>query len=59
MDAVPCRIVRWVSDEPQPEWVAAEMTDAHGRTWTFFDKYVIFTRELVTSATPLPVDGVL
>jgi len=48
-----------VSDEPQPEWVAAEMTDAHGRTWTFFDKYVIFTRELVTSATPLPVDGVL
>lgn len=37
-----CQVVRWVSDEPQPGWVEARFTDAHGHQWTFFDKPPIF-----------------
>ncbi|WP_171075354.1 hypothetical protein [Nonomuraea basaltis] len=40
-----CQVVRWVSDEPQPGWVEARFTDAHGRRWTFFDKPPIFENE--------------
>ena len=32
------QVVRWVDDEPQPGWVEATFTDAHGETWHFFDK---------------------
>jgi hypothetical protein len=54
-----CQIVRWVSDEPQPGWVEARIHDVHGREWVFFDKPPIFTSELVTAMTALPVDGQL
>jgi hypothetical protein len=57
MNALRCTIVRWVSGEPQPGWVAAEVVDARGRVWTFFDKPPMFTDANVRSTTPLPMGG--
>ena len=59
MNATRCTIVEWLSDAPQPGWVRAEMVDAYGRKWAFFDKPSIFTEALVTAMTPLPLEGVI
>lgn len=42
-----CQIVRWVSDEPQPGWVEAQVVDAGGRVWSFFDKPPIFSNKVL------------
>lgn len=57
--SLPCQVVRWVRDEPNPGWVEVQFTDAHGEVWHFFDKPPIFERAdgaPLTRATSYPVD---
>jgi hypothetical protein len=54
---VTCAIVRWLSDEPQPGWVEANLTDANGRVWQLFDKWVIFSSEVLSGADTFPRSG--
>jgi hypothetical protein len=51
------RIVRFVSDDPQPGIVACEFTDADGRIHTFIDKVPIFTAESLDAASFYPQPG--
>jgi len=51
-------IARWLSDEPQPDWVEVRFTDASGRTWTLEDKPPIFTARSFAAAD-LPLEGVV
>jgi hypothetical protein len=58
MVLVRCEVVRWVSDEPQPGWVEARLTDARGRRWAVFDKPPVFAGgELLTADAHYPVDA--
>ena len=59
MDLVRCVILRWIGDEPQPGWAEASLTDVHGRTWLFHDKPPIFSGDIATPATRLPMAGAL
>ena len=43
--ALRVRAVRWVSDDPFPGLVEAQLTDHEGRSWSFIDKPPIFTRD--------------
>jgi hypothetical protein len=58
MDLI-CEIVRWVSDEPQPGWVAARFTDAAGRSWELLDKPAVFSSEPIDSHSAYPQAGVV
>lgn len=55
---VTCEIVRW-TDDPQPGWVEARLTDVNGALWTFEDKAPVFTALPLTSATSYPVPGII
>jgi hypothetical protein len=57
--AVRCRIVRWISDEPQPGLVEASITDVDGRVWRFIDKSAIFSSEVLVETTEYPRFGVI
>jgi len=59
VNEVKCEIVGWVSDEPQPGLVEAELTDARGKTWRFVDKQTTFTSEAVRSSTAFPLTGAM
>ena len=51
------RIVRFVSDDPQPGIVACEFMDAEGRVHTFIDKAPIFTAQNLDAASFYPQPG--
>jgi hypothetical protein len=59
MPTVRCTIVRWVSEEPQPGLVEANLTDADGRLWRFIDKTAIFSGEVLLETTEYPRPGVI
>jgi len=59
MPEVRCRIDRWVSDEPQPGLVEAQITDVHGHVWNFIDKSAIFSSDVLTETTEYPRPGVI
>jgi hypothetical protein len=46
-------------DDPQPGWVEARFTDAHGEAWLFFDKWPIFSIEPLSRSSEYPVEVVL
>ena len=54
--AVVCQVVRWVSDEPQPGLVEAQVEDAAGTVWSFIDKEPIFC---AVTPTTYPVAGII
>jgi hypothetical protein len=51
------RIVRFVSDDPQPGIVACEFMDAEGRAHTFIDKVPVFTAQNLDAASFYPQPG--
>lgn len=54
-----CRVVRWVSDDPQPGWVETQFRGADGEVWQMFDKPSIFERPdgpALTVSTEYPVE---
>jgi hypothetical protein len=55
--SVPVDVVRWVADDPQPGWVEARLTDAHGRQWVLIDTPATFVLEPVSRASEFPVPG--
>src|SRR5688572_4503325 len=54
-----CRILRWVSDEPQPGIVEASFTDAAGKPWVLIDKSVIFAAEVINASSAYPRAGIV
>ena len=56
MPTVPVTITRFIDDD-QPGWVECELTDAAGRTWTFFEKVPIVTSGGLTATSRYPVTG--
>lgn len=56
---LPCEVVRWVADEPNPRWIEVVFVDALGEDWHFFDKSHIFESSngpLLTKSPAYPVD---
>lgn len=54
--AIKGRVIRWVSDEPNPGIVEVEIVDAFGRVWTFVDKAPMFDEDaLLTSLATYPI----
>lgn len=58
MLGIRARVLRWISDEPQPGWIEVEFIDADGRRWLVHDKPPIFAEPpdgiLQTSSFPMP-----
>jgi hypothetical protein len=54
---VHCEIDKWLSDQPQPGWVEAHVTDAHGKMWRWHDKPTTFSAETVGKNSNFPVQG--
>lgn len=57
MAEVRCKIVRFISEHPQPGWVEAVLTDADGRRLVFHDKWPVFTAEKIGPADRYPRSG--
>jgi len=55
--SIACQIVRWVSDEPFPGLVEAQLVDAAGEQHVIVDKVPIFTSANLHAASELPVPG--
>jgi hypothetical protein len=51
------KIVRFVSDEPQPGTVACEFTDAEGHLHTIINKVSVFTAESLDASSFYPTPG--
>lgn len=52
-------ITRWVSDDPQPGIVDAELRDADGRCWRFTGKQSNFETTELDAASIYPQPGVI
>ena len=53
------KIVRYISDEPQPGIVECQLEDAHGRRWSFVEKTAIVSTEHLDAHASYPQRGVL
>ena len=56
---MPCLLVRWVADEPQPGLVEAVLTDVTGKRWHFIEKVAIVSRETLGNNSEFPRPGVI
>ncbi|MCB9685933.1 MAG: hypothetical protein H6736_00100 [Alphaproteobacteria bacterium] len=56
---VPVVLTGWVSDDPQPGLVRAELVDAAGRRHLFVEKVAVLTDEALGAAGPWPRRGTL
>ena len=56
---VACRIVRWVSDDPQPGIVEGHITDADGALHRFVDKQAMFIVGILGPMSDYPVEALL
>lgn len=59
MPKVKAKIVKWISDEPQPGIVETQIEDAEGKVWVISDKASVVSAEEITAETQLPVDTLL
>jgi hypothetical protein len=59
MIGVRVSITHYISDEPQPGIVECELTDAHGRRWSFVQKTAYVSFEDLDSKTSYPRLGVI
>ena len=58
MPSLRCQIIRWLSTDPFPGWVEAQVVDANGREWLFHDKPPVFGEQLAFDDA-LPVEATI
>ncbi len=58
MPCVRITITRFVNDS-FPGFVEGQLTDAHGRMWTFVDKGPVLTNDYLDANSPYPLPGVI
>lgn len=51
-------IVRYISDDPQPGIVECQFEDAYGRRWSFVEKTLVVSAELLDAHSVYPQPGV-
>ena len=59
MVGVKVKIIRYISDDPQPGIVECEFLDAHGRRWSVIEKTAIVSTEDLDANTSYPTQGVI
>lgn len=57
MLAVKVKIVRYLSDDPQPGVVQCELEDVHGRRWSIIEKTAIVSTEDLDARSSYPQQG--
>ncbi len=55
MPRIPCRIVRWVSDDPVTGVVEAVVRDIDGNIVRLVDKYPVFTERQIGPKSVFPI----
>jgi len=53
------KILRYISDEPQPGIVECQLEDAHGRRWSLVEKTAIVSTEHLDARASYPQRGVV
>lgn len=51
-------IVRYISDDPQPGIVECQFDDAYGHRWSFMEKTLVVSSELLDANSVYPQPGV-
>lgn len=57
MLAVKVKIVRYISDDPQPGIVECELEDVHGQRWSIVEKTAIVSTAHLNAHSPYPQQG--
>lgn len=52
------QIVRY-ADDSQPGWVECQLTDAHGRLWSFVEKLPVVSEALLDACSAYPQTGII
>jgi hypothetical protein len=59
MVAVKVKILRYLSDDPQPGVVECELEDAHGQKWSFIEKTAIVSTADLDAYSSYPTSGLI
>jgi hypothetical protein len=59
MLAVKVKIVRYLSDDPQPGVVQCELEDAHGQRWSIVEKTAIVSTADLDARSSYPQQGLI
>jgi len=59
MVALKVKVMRYISDDPQPGIVECEFVDAGGRRWSVVEKTAIVSRQHLDANTSYPVQGIV